>query len=239
MRGPPSRPESPRRLVAEWLAEAAAVLVPVACAGCGRADASVCPGCRLALLPAPGEVTVDGLRVHIGLEYAGTVAAVIGAVKERGRTDAVRALAPAMQAVLNRAVAGEREPPLLISMPSARAAVRRRGFRPVDALVRASGHAVPLRPLLALARAIDDQAGLSAAQRQDNLAGAMIASARLRGRRVVLVDDVLTTGSTLREARRAVLGAGGEVTGAACLAYTVKRKVSGRDLTGDSPGHPY
>jgi predicted amidophosphoribosyltransferase len=119
-------------------------------------------------------------------------------------------------------------------MPSAPRAVRRRGYRPVDLLVRRAGHPVDRRAGLVLVRAIADQAGLSAGERRANLSGAMRASERLTGRPVLLVDDVLTTGSTLAEAHRAISERGGRVVGAACLAHTAKRKVTGRELIGDT-----
>jgi predicted amidophosphoribosyltransferase len=56
------------------------------------------------------------------------------------------------------------------------------------------------------------QVGLTKAQRQENLQGAFRvpqdAKARLKGKRVLLVDDVLTTGSTANAASRALLRGG-------------------------------
>jgi predicted amidophosphoribosyltransferase len=51
----------------------------------------------------------------------------------------------------------------------------------------------------------------------------MAARRPLAGRRVLLVDDVVTTGATLAEAARAVRAAGGSVVGAATLASTPLR----------------
>jgi predicted amidophosphoribosyltransferase len=45
----------------------------------------------------------------------------------------------------------------------------------------------------------------------------------LRGRRVLLVDDIVTTGSTLIEAERAVIAAGGESVGFLTIAETVRK----------------
>jgi ComF family protein len=57
-------------------------------------------------------------------------------------------------------------------------------------------------------RATPPQAGLTAQQRYRNLDGAFAASARVRGLRLALVDDVLTTGSTLTAMARELLRAG-------------------------------
>jgi len=98
--------------------------------------------------------------------------------------------------------------------------VRAAGFRPANRRGR--------RPLLTLIRSVADQAALGATARRRNLAGSMEASPRLAGRAVLLVDDVLTTGSTLEEAARAVGRAGGRVVGAACLARTPRHAVDAR-----------
>lgn len=75
-------------------------------------------------------------------------------------------------------------------------------------LARATG--LPLVPALARTRWTRPQARLSRHQRQRNLGGAFAVrdAASIAGRRVLLVDDVLTTGSTLRVCTRALLAAG-------------------------------
>jgi predicted amidophosphoribosyltransferase len=221
-----------------WLADAATVLLPVSCAGCGAPDRVVCPVCRLELAPRLATVRAGPLPVTVALDYGGVTARVLSAVKEHGRTDALRLLAPAMRAALSSALSAAREGGVtdaqLVTMPSARVAARRRGYRPVDLLVRRAGYRVARPPGLTLVRAIADQAGLSASERGANLSGAMRASGALAGCPVLLVDDVLTTGSTLAEAHRAVSARGGVVIGAACLAHTAKRKATGRELIGDT-----
>ncbi len=82
-------------------------------------------------------------------------------------------------------------------------------------------------PALRPVRRMADQSRLDHGQRAANLAGAYVVWPRWRGRlegaRVVLVDDVVTTGATLAEAARAVGGVGGHVIGAATLAATRRR----------------
>jgi ComF family protein len=90
---------------------------------------------------------------------------------------------------------------------------RERGFNQAELIARelAARSGLPLAPG-ALVRRIDTppQAGLSAAARRRNVARAFAVRqcARVAGRRVVLVDDVLTTGATAQACSRALAAAG-------------------------------
>ncbi|MEU3726754.1 phosphoribosyltransferase family protein, partial [Streptomyces sp. NPDC031705] len=87
---------------------------------------------------------------------------------------------------------------------------------------RAAGGAARVAPVLRLRRAVADQAGLGARERQENLAGALEVhpggAALTAGARIVLVDDVITTGATLAEAARALRAAGLRADAAAVVA---------------------
>jgi predicted amidophosphoribosyltransferase len=116
--------------------------------------------------------------------------------------------------------------------------VRARGHDPTRAVTARAGRHLVARgldvatvPLLRLRAGVVDQAGLDAAARSANLAGSMQARAgplrrllRARGEvRVVVCDDVLTTGSTAREAQRALEAVGLEVVRIAVVAATERR----------------
>jgi predicted amidophosphoribosyltransferase len=234
--------------------DALAVVVPVVCAGCGVLDAAVCRACRAALVVRVTRIALPAVEVSAALRYEGVVATLLGGLKESGRLDVLRALAPAMRAALADAAAcvahappgcvsiagvsaemapsgftspvdAAREAPLLVvPVPSSKASVRRRGYRPVEELVRRAGTSVASGRTLVFRRSVADQAGLSRGARAANVHGAMAASRRVRDRRVMLVDDVVTSGASIAEAARAVTAAGGFVVAAACLSHTVKRQ---------------
>jgi predicted amidophosphoribosyltransferase len=70
---------------------------------------------------------------------------------------------------------------------------------------------------------VEDQSGLGTVERRGNLAGALSVIPLwhnvIRGRRCLLVDDVVTTGATFAEATRALRAAGaGSVVGASMAA---------------------
>ena len=78
-------------------------------------------------------------------------------------------------------------------------------------------------PALVQVPGVRDQSGLDARARQANLAGGFRLRGRLPDRPVVLVDDLVTTGSSLTEAARVLRRAGVAVLGAATVAATDRR----------------
>lgn len=113
---------------------------------------------------------------------------------------------------------GGAAPVLLVPVPSARGAVRARGHDPARRIalaaageLRRTGTPARVVAVLRQRRWVADQSGLNSRERLDNLAGALEVVAGgvrlLGGGPVVLVDDLMTTGASLREAARAVRAA--------------------------------
>jgi ComF family protein len=105
--------------------------------------------------------------------------------------------------------------PVLVPMPLHRTRLLRRQFNQAallaDAIARASGLTCEV-DLLHRVKATAPQVGMSRAQRATNVQGAFRVPppASVAGRRVLLVDDVLTTGATANAAARALLRGGAE-----------------------------
>lgn len=192
--------------------EALSVVFPTWCAGCDAVDVTLCPACAAALQPRAERRLLDGgLEVWSGLRFEGVPARVLRAFKEDGR----RALAGPLGAALAEiAVPGDA---VAVAVPPSRASLRRRGFVPVELIARAAG--VPLEPVLRWRRRPADQRGLTRAERAENLAGALVADG-CDGLRVVLVDDVVTSGATLVAAADALRRGGAIVVGARTAAST-------------------
>jgi predicted amidophosphoribosyltransferase len=225
------------------LADLLDLVLPRPCAGCGRPGALLCAPCSDLLAAAPvGPVRPDpcppGLPpVHALARYDGALRQLLLAHKERGLLGLSAPLGTALAAVVQCLGTG---PVLLCPVPSSRSAVRQRGYDHAHRLAVASarelrrqGREAVVARLLRPARVVADQSGLGASRRAENLAGSLRAVPS-RTSRVVVVDDLVTTGATLVEATRA-LGAGGhDVVGAAVLGATARRKSPGRG----SPLHP-
>ena len=199
------------------------LVLPRRCVGCRRPGSGYCTSCRPSGPDLRETQLADGLRVVASGEYAGTLRRAILDYKERGRRDLTRTLASLLAPGLARLPGG-----VLVPVPSSAAAVRARAGDHVLRLSRAAGRAAgrPVCPLLSLRRETADSAGLSAPGRAANVAAAMAATCPTRGAetvRLVLVDDVVTTGATLSEAARALREGGWTVAGAVVLAATARR----------------
>lgn len=218
--------------------ELSGLLLPVACAGCGRPRTELCTACGAALHGAPARLVRPSPRppglpaVYAAAPYENAVRAVLLAHKERGALGLAGALGRALAGCVRAGAGrpGDAGPLLLVPVPSARSSTAARGHDPVRRIaaaaardLRRAGLPAQVLPLLRQRRAVADQSGLGARQRRANLAGALKLTAGggrllrhellrhglLRLGRVILVDDLLTTGSTLAEAARAVGEAGG------------------------------
>lgn len=203
------------------LSDALALLLPVMCAGCGEPDATLCDACAAAVAPRPVLRLIDAPGGHIpvwsGLAFDGVAARVVRAIKEEGRTPLARTLAPAFAAAVRRLDAPDA---LLVPVPTSRAAFRRRGYRVPDLIAARAG--LRVTRLLQPVRRTGDQRGLDREGRRRNVAQSL--SARdAPARRVIVIDDVVTTGASLEEAVRALRAAGAEVVGAATAAATPRR----------------
>ncbi len=212
-----------------WRA-AADLLVGADCAGCGTPGPRWCHACALACRPAP-RVVPAGLDVPVvaALDHAGVAARVVVAWKDGGRLGLSAALAHLLAVgCAGVAAAG---PVGLVPVPTARAQVRRRGADPVKLLavtaarhLRDHGQPAAAFPVLRRVRRTRDQTGLGRLERQANLEGAFAAvpsaARRCLGSEVVVVDDVLTTGASAREAVRALQAAGVPVAAVVVVGHT-------------------
>lgn len=206
-------------------ADALALLLPVSCAGCDEPDVALCERCALALAPNPRRQVIEApggeIAVWSGLVFEGVAARVLRAIKEGGRTGLAPALAPALAAALAHTGADDA---VVVPMPTSRAAYRRRGFRVPDLLVRRAGRRA--RRLLRHARTTADQRGLDRDARRRNVTRSLTATRDASGLRVIVVDDVVTTGASLAEAVRALRDAGADVVATVTVAATPRRRAT-------------
>lgn len=212
------------------------------CVACGRPGRRLCRWCaaelRLQVSRVEPTPCPPGLvPVHAAGDYAGTLRALVIAHKERSALGLVVPLGR----VLAEVVAGATADPgttssasgsvALVPVPSHPAVVRARGHDPLlrvarrcAGVLRSRGIPVSVRRLLSVVGRPQDQAGLTAQERRTNLQGRFRArGSELPGVRLLLVDDVMTTGATLREAQRALEDAGRCPAGAVTLAATRRR----------------
>src|SRR3954453_21401350 len=167
------------------LSALADLVLPRTCAGCGVPGWVLCPRCA-ALLAVPRLATPR--RFPWGFPptaaaggYRGPVRAAVNAFKEQGRTELGRPLGTALALAVAAVVsAAPRGPVLLVPVPSSPAALRRRGRDHVGELtgravaeLRDAGVAAGEARLLRRRGRVRDSAGLSAAQRRGDTAGAL------------------------------------------------------------------
>lgn len=198
------------------------------CAGCqadilaGPAGASArCPRCALRL-QGGGQHCAACLaqpqafsRTIAAFDYAPPGDALVLMLKTQLRLSMAPVLARLMAQALREAAAqpGAYLPPdlLLVPIPASRASLCQRGMNPAAEIARslAAELALPApRLLLARRRETPRQATLGRRARQRGAVGLFVCTGPIRGRHVAVVDDVMTTGSTVGAAATALIAAG-------------------------------
>ena len=201
------------------------LILPLRCVACDAAGEQLCGACRDALARlgpplcdrcgAPTAWPVARCRECSGrrLAFASARAAVaydervrrlVRSWKDRGLRTLAAVAADAVAATLPPPPA-----PALAFVPPDRARGLERGHHPAERLARELGErwSLPVLPLLGRTRPVPRQRGLSLGDRRRNVAGAF-APARDSPARIVLIDDVYTSGSTASAASTALRKAG-------------------------------
>jgi ComF family protein len=173
---------------------------------------SLCPRCRR----RPSAL----VRCRAIGPYEGSLRAIVQAMKYQGCRSLSRGLGVRLQAsaadVLETA-------DVVVPVPLHRARQRSRGFNQASDLARQLN--APVVAALTRVRATPSQTDLPAARRHANVRGAFALRRRhdVRGLRVVVVDDVSTTGATLEACARVLIDAGAASVSAVTAARAVIR----------------
>ena len=198
------------------------VLLPPACAGCGRFGDPLCAQCVAGFRPAgtpvdrfaaadPGILVGDALELAVAaFAHAGNLRRALQRLKYGGSGKVAlplaRAAAPALEALTR--VCGSLP---LVPVPVHAARQRQRGYNQAALLAEALGRelGLPVVELLERRKATAHQHGLGKAARLHNLRGAFALRAAARvPPRLILVDDILTSSATLEACAQVLMAAG-------------------------------
>lgn len=211
-----------------------------ACVAQMPAIGDACPRCALAshgnlvcgaclATPPPLDATVAAWS------YAFPADRLMQAFKYGGRLALAEPLAHALARALRAHDVAM--PDRLIAMPLSLRRQRARGFNQAHEIARCLSALVRVRVAGELMRVRDTppQAGLALRERTRNVRGAFVAGDGLRGQRVAIIDDVMTTGATLHAAASAARNAGAVRVEAWVVARTARDRGPGTRGQGSEP----
>jgi ComF family protein len=202
------------------------LLLRAPCTLCGQAASlnAICDACSAELARAPWGISglaISGDRRISVLwreRYGGALTDALVRAKYRGDWGSSRTLGDCLGRLPALWMG---PPPVVVPVPLADQRLADRGYNQSQWIAKAAATRWGLKLQSRWLRKIkttERQAALSGTTRRNNLDNTFKANAQVSGQRILLVDDVMTTGATLAEASRAVHHAGGQVVGAAVLA---------------------
>lgn len=206
------------------------LLFPARCILCGKLiypEEIFCPRCQKELPREPYRREYEKLSVVSPLLYAGEARKAMHRLKFQGERDLARPMGR-----LLAQTAEEGLPPVdgVVWAPMSETKKRERGYDQSELLAKSAAKAlgVPCLPVLRKVRETGIQHELSRDGREENVKNAYGVRkslvAGVKGRRLLLIDDIVTTGATLRECAKALYDAGAESVAAVCVADASKTK---------------
>lgn len=212
-----------------FLAELNTLLFPVRCYGCRDLGFAICSTCRKHWNPHIYKSQIEDLSVYSAIPYSTVARNILLAAKEENQKSADQLI---IKAIANSLETLFRSFPVcaIVPIPSRPSSNRRRGrdFVSEISISVARQCGVAVLPILHHQRVIRDQSKLNIADRRENLAMALAVkseySGNYSGEKVVILDDLLTTGATLKEANRALTKGGFQVQAAATACVALRRR---------------
>jgi len=188
------------------------------CAGCDKPGSPICTTCRFALAGRAPRSQQHG--VIAAVPFAGRARDVVVSLKYRNRRQVARHLGGLLA---NRLVeVGEHEQVDVVTWaPTSTRRARQRGFDQAEVIARtvAQQLGLPCRRLVERSGPSSPQTGSTRGQRLSVPIG-FRARPAVRDQRVLVVDDVVTTGATLAAVRRSLVDQGAEYVSLAAVAST-------------------
>jgi predicted amidophosphoribosyltransferase len=184
--------------------EISQLIFPARCLGCHKLAPNICSNCLTQWQTDNFVTRFSNLAVHSAILYTPVAAKIILAAKENGTLAADQLLIQAIKGQIENVVPHSSRF-RLVPIPSSKRSNRNRGRSFMVAIVRqiSKETGIPMLDCLALTGRSADQSGLNRKQRLQNMNGAISMKAVARGE-LILIDDVITTGATLKEAARAL-----------------------------------
>lgn len=213
-----------QRLVLSALAPVIELLAPPRCGICDCEGGLLCHACRDLWIPArPESVPAAGLRSAAALgPYEGGLGAAIRTAKYGGVPGLARELGVALRPVITRVTRNAPFQATLVPIPTDQSRVHERGFDQALLIAEAAGLAcgMPVAQLLVRTRPTPPLHTAGRDERAAILEGVMATTgASPLPSAVVLIDDVRTSGATMREAARALHASGVQWVAGVSVAY--------------------
>ena len=213
------------------------MLLPSACPVCGRTGPAPCGRCRAGLRPARSLPPPPGVdRCAALLDYEGAGRELVARLKYRNARSSLAYLADGMAALIDPATID-----VVTWAPTSGARRRERGFDHAELLARAIARRLG-KPVRNLLRRLPGPAQTGRPRHERRRGPPMTGRSRIAALRVLVVDDVVTTGATVAAAARALRQAGAVEVRVIAAARTQPRRVhSGMAACGsvvESRGQP-